>query len=281
MIMLKRIADSVPRSFKELTMNIADCQQFLDHYKNNASPGDQGYLAIHQGRYLITLNNLPAATHPNEFALELGTYGPFMVGLANLGAYARVEGTIFYPKQKQKIHQLRYSYDPLDREYRCYNLDLEKELVPIEDGVVDCIVCCELLEHLTSDPMFLMQEINRLLKPNGRLLLSTPNANSAGNIERILKGDVANYFHYFNREFSSDRHNFEYPPVLLRELIEAAGMHIDRLWTEYNWTLQWPHIIKLCSDNGFDTEMRGDTLFLIARKVGPVRDRFPAGLYLA
>ena len=50
--------------------------------------------------------------------------------------------------------------------------DAEKDLYPYyDDGHFATVLCCELLEHLTADPMHMMAEINRILKPDGHLVL--------------------------------------------------------------------------------------------------------------
>jgi SAM-dependent methyltransferase len=45
--------------------------------------------------------------------------------------------------------------------------------VPFRDGYFDVVICTELLEH-TKDPMKVLFEINRVLKKNGMLFISTP-----------------------------------------------------------------------------------------------------------
>ena len=48
------------------------------------------------------------------------------------------------------------------------------ERLPIEDAGADYIVCQEGIEHI-PDQIALLAEFNRILKPNGKLLLATPN----------------------------------------------------------------------------------------------------------
>lgn len=55
----------------------------------------------------------------------------------------------------------------------CEYADLSKKL-PIESGMADFILCQEGIEHL-SDQIFMLKEFNRILKKNGKLLLTTPN----------------------------------------------------------------------------------------------------------
>jgi len=45
--------------------------------------------------------------------------------------------------------------------------------IPVDDNRVDVIICFEVLEHLKK-PAFVIQEINRVLRPGGKLILSTP-----------------------------------------------------------------------------------------------------------
>lgn len=56
--------------------------------------------------------------------------------------------------------------EPID--YVC-----EITAVPLPDRSLDAIVCTEVLEHVT-DPMDVLREFSRLLKPGGKLFLSAP-----------------------------------------------------------------------------------------------------------
>lgn len=47
------------------------------------------------------------------------------------------------------------------------------EVLPIEDGVADNIVCFQVLEHL-SEPQIMLNEAFRILRPRGRIFLSVP-----------------------------------------------------------------------------------------------------------
>lgn len=56
--------------------------------------------------------------------------------------------------------------------------DVEKE-IPFEDGLFDVVVAAEIIEHLRDTDRFL-EEIYRVLKPEGFLVLTTPNFLSLG-----------------------------------------------------------------------------------------------------
>lgn len=55
--------------------------------------------------------------------------------------------------------------------------------IPFEDNCFDLVISTEVLEHV-NDPDTFLKEIYRVLKPNGKLLLTTPNLSSWFN--RIL-----------------------------------------------------------------------------------------------
>ncbi len=55
----------------------------------------------------------------------------------------------------------------------CQKADLSQPL-PIADHHADVIICQEGIEHI-SDQLALLKEFNRILKGNGRLILTTPN----------------------------------------------------------------------------------------------------------
>lgn len=55
----------------------------------------------------------------------------------------------------------------------CKEADLSEKL-PIEDQSADFVICQEGIEHL-QDQLGVLQEFNRILRPNGRLVLTTPN----------------------------------------------------------------------------------------------------------
>lgn len=53
-------------------------------------------------------------------------------------------------------------------------LDISLQGIPYPDAFFDSAICMELMEHL-FDPIHALSEINRVLKPNGRIIISIPN----------------------------------------------------------------------------------------------------------
>ncbi|MEM1092384.1 MAG: class I SAM-dependent methyltransferase [Pseudomonadota bacterium] len=54
----------------------------------------------------------------------------------------------------------------------------------LADDSIDVVLFCEVLEHLTFNPVNLWRAIYRVLKPGGRIILTTPNYYAAGSLVR-------------------------------------------------------------------------------------------------
>jgi SAM-dependent methyltransferase len=59
--------------------------------------------------------------------------------------------------------------------HRLWDVDIEIEVLPFESDFFDSVIFTEVLEHLWRNPSFTVWQINRVLRPGGSLLLTTPN----------------------------------------------------------------------------------------------------------
>lgn len=66
-------------------------------------------------------------------------------------------------------------------------LDIDSDVFPFEDGSFDAIFAGEIIEHL-FDPDHLLDEIYRVLRPGGILVLTTPNLASIHNRIALIFG---------------------------------------------------------------------------------------------
>ncbi len=66
-------------------------------------------------------------------------------------------------------------------------VDVSKEKLPFDDQSFDLVYCAEVIEHL-FDPDFAMEEFTRVLRPNGKVLITTPNLASWYNRIMLLLG---------------------------------------------------------------------------------------------
>ena len=77
--------------------------------------------------------------------------------------------------------------------------DLNYKLTGINDAQFDVITHFEVIEHLMN-PLLCMEECYRILKPHGRLYLTTPNDSSfIYKLEHLLSIKYDPHFHQFSR----------------------------------------------------------------------------------
>jgi SAM-dependent methyltransferase len=77
---------------------------------------------------------------------------------------------------------------------QCDKVDLHGQL-PYADDEFDAVVCVEAIEHV-ENPFHLLRELRRVLRPGGRLILTTPNVLSLPSRLRVLFTGLAAYFDF-------------------------------------------------------------------------------------
>jgi SAM-dependent methyltransferase len=75
-----------------------------------------------------------------------------------------------------------------DYSLRVAKCDIEREPLPFRDKSVAAITLCATLEHLRVDPLFALEEMRRVLQPEGFLYLTSPNLYRFGNILSFALG---------------------------------------------------------------------------------------------
>src|ERR1041384_8321048 len=92
-------------------------------------------------------------------------------------------------------------------DYSALDVVADAHAVPLADACADLVVCKQVLEHLT-DPSRCVREIRRVLRPGGRVLLST------------------------NQQWPQHQQPydfFRFTSFGLRHLFEQAGLRVERL----------------------------------------------------
>ncbi|KAA0222309.1 class I SAM-dependent methyltransferase, partial [bacterium] len=96
------------------------------------------------------------------------------------------------------------------RTYACRCFDIERDAFPYPDNTFDLVTWCEVIEHLTLNPVHALAEIHRVLKPGGSLVLSTPNASRADSIANFLRGRNIYDPYHLGAPLMGSRHSREY-----------------------------------------------------------------------
>jgi glycosyltransferase involved in cell wall biosynthesis/SAM-dependent methyltransferase len=244
----------------------------------------RNYAATHLTRLEKTLAITPPGG-PNDRILEMGVYLQITPALKNRLGYGEVRGCYYGPAGQVD----RRSVTCGEEEFSC-DVDLfdaEKDPFPYADDYFSTVLCCELLEHLTADPMHMMSEINRILKPGGHVLITTPNLGSLRAISGILQGYHPGLFSAYIRprgpgEEPEPRHNREYMTREVAQLLENSGFEVTLIETgpflarpepEFTWVAQLLERYEL------PHSLDGDGIYAVGQKTGPVLERYPGWLY--
>jgi SAM-dependent methyltransferase len=249
------------------------------------APEARQYASHHTSRFVRTLEMTPAGD-ASKTILEMGAYMQITPALKFQLGYGCVRGCYYGPLGRVD-HKSIVSENGETFECDIDLFDAEKDVYPYADESFDTVLCCELIEHLFTDPMHMMCEINRILKPGGHLLLTTPNIGSLRAIAAILQGYHPAFFPAYIRpreegEEPEARHNREYVPMEVQHLFTNSGFEIVRLETGEFLTVPHPEfgwINRLLDSYSLNNNTRGDGIYALGRKTGPVKERWPDWLY--
>jgi glycosyltransferase involved in cell wall biosynthesis len=245
----------------------------------------RNYLDTHRTRLVRTLEITPAGG-PEDRILEMGAYLQVTPALHNKLGYGEVRGCYYGPAGRID-HRTVTSADGERFTCEIDHFDAEKDRFPYPDEHFSTVLCCELIEHLFEDPMHLMSEVNRILKPGGHLVLTTPNVAALRGISAILLGYHPGFFHAYIRPAAESgevdaRHNREYTAREIHRLLDTSGFAVARLETGEFRDLPHPEfgwVTHLLRRYRLETELRGDGIYALGRKTGLVKERYPGWLY--
>lgn len=246
--------------------------------------GSRKYVKTHQTRLAKTLEITPPGTVADSI-LEMGAYLQITPALKTRLGYGEVRGCYF--GELGQVDRRKVISD--EGEAFCCEIDhfdAEKDRFPYNDGAFATVLCCELIEHLPTDPMHTMSEVNRILRPGGHLVLTTPNVVSLRAASAVLQGfHPMLYPAYIKPNAGSEpapRHAREYTPREIQTLLDNAGFEVELIETgpfldEPTPELGW--VDHLLAHYILPQDLRGDGIYIVGRKRGPIRERYPSWLY--
>jgi SAM-dependent methyltransferase len=211
---------------------------------------ERAHAPLHEVRYLMTYSITPNGP---GLLVDIGSSPIYAVPLTTLKKWTL-----------QPIPVLAFDY--------------EKENLPFPTGSTDGVLICEVIEHFVLDPLHCLIEINRILKDDGFIVLTTPNAASWYAVHQALLQRHSSRWpvYAWNRPNSVNHiHAREYVASEVRALLDAAGFGDIELTTrDYGISPPYRPI------PGFSCLDRGETIFVRARKKSLPKKRSYPPLYL-
>lgn len=237
------------------------------------------YLEGHITRLVRTLQLVPPGNREDRI-LEMGCYLQITPALRRVLGYGEVRGCYLGSGGIDERTVKSVEGDVFDCTIDLF--DAEIDPFPYPSHHFDTVVCGELLEHLQDDPMRMMNEIHRVLKPGGVLVLTTPNAVSMRALMLILRGSHPGlYTRYPHRAAVERRHAREYTPTEISQLLMDSGfltVHIETgPYAKEAVYPDWAH--ETAQRAGLAKKLRGECIFAVGRKAAIPRKRYPSWLY--
>ena len=226
--------------------------QIGEIFENELS--NNSYLKGHLPRLIESYNFIKKYLEDGQSIIDIGSYGHFT-------------------KIVSKLHSIKFELS---------NFEL-RENFPTISNSYDFVFCMEVIEHLKDRDsnnleyissfrylgiFNLLCEMNRILKEGGLLFLTTPNINTYLSILRVLNYENPYFFTPHPRELSINE---------LKRFLKSTGFEIleidtKNVWNDYSIGAERHadfvnKISDFCNKNGFSDKLRGDDIFIIAKKV--------------
>ena len=203
----------------------------------HAVAGDYQYRALQEGHPLqrfwhrgkLTMIDQLLRPHLKEGSrfLEVGC------GAGNLMIQASVPGSfpVALDLSVQALTFVRSRLQVIEKEptpidgYAC--VQSIGEHLPVASNSLDCVILSEVIEHL-EEPAASIAEASRVLRPGGRLLITTPNYRSFWPIMEwtVDRMNMA-------PKMGGEQHISKFYPANLRALIASCGLGLEYFGTIY------------------------------------------------
>jgi len=248
----------------------------------SASNELQGYLNQDFNRFVYTLNLLPAESEGKSL-LEIGSNPYFTSMLIEKFTSYDLQCLNFFGGeaksgiqiQANELTQEWFEFDFLNHKIEDSEPPLEKQF--------DVVIFCEVIEHLIENPVRALQNIKNKMKPDGTLILSTPNVNRLENITKMIAG--VNIYDPYSGHGPYGRHNREYNKHELFQLLDHMGFTIEQMFSsdvhENHAGLHYPlsqlyKYVKTIPNREYDL---GQYIFITAKNDGPAVVGKPSWLF--
>lgn len=193
--------------------------------------GERNYIDFLHVQYeniLIDFNKIFTGNFNNKRILEVSSFlGVVDIALAKIGC----EVYTYDIPEFQQNSRLNELYGKFNVHLSSgYLKDVWQNGLPYPDNHFDAVILSEVIEHLNFNPLPVLQEINRILKKDGILYVTTPNqVNLMNRIKIILGRSIRNSISDSVTQLDQTKHTIcgihwrEYTLEELIQLLEITG----------------------------------------------------------
>ncbi len=176
-------------------------EQWAEEYKTYPAVTPEGFASFHESRVGPIVYEIPMGSKVLDVGANDGEFMKLLRDKRDCDVTGVDVSEVAIAKAKEKgVDVILYDGDHL----------------PFEDATFDFVVLMEVLVHL-HDPLAVLKEIRRVLKPNGVLLGSAPHKN----LERFIWDDKRMHHRYYDEVELRDHVEQAFPFVYVRTLTGA------------------------------------------------------------
>lgn len=221
--MMKKRAENMEilcaRVLKKIEDHLASTQCEIDGIA--IAEFERSYRLSQFYRFIDTLNLIPKSSRKLK-VLDVGIgQGHLALLVKSLLAY-EVAG-IDTERPDKEYMQNFFKKENIEFKMCC----LTKDKIPFPDETFDLVLFCEVLEHLPIHPKIVLNEIRRVLKPKGILILTTPNFARISHRIFLALGKNPQDFYFSKSNFR--RHYREYTLTECEKLLKESTFKITKI----------------------------------------------------
>ncbi|MEW5944604.1 MAG: class I SAM-dependent methyltransferase [bacterium] len=205
------------------TMNCSPIERLL---ADVAGAGHETYLAEMRGRYAFLLKRI-GETVGRGTVLDVGASPGLFTELLRRSGFDAVGIDLHpdkrFPRAAGGEHANLFAAFGIP----VVKSDVATEPFPFRDAAFDAVMMNETIEHLVGSPLRCLEEIRRVLRPAGRLFLTTPNVASLSNRLKFLCGrNIYTPVEVLVNVQPYKLHNREYTMGEILDLLRRAGLRV-------------------------------------------------------
>lgn len=186
-------------------------------FSDNPYNKDFDYFDFHKGRFSYLLKRSKEFFKVDDKCLDVGS----LFGYLSLGE--KIIGyKVFGVDLPKYVNQFKDNFNNWHIDNR--PADLTQDNLPFENDYFDLIIASEILEHLRFHPRTFFAELARVLKPGGRILLTTPNLVRFNNVVKIIFGKSINWD--INDDYWDGVHFREFTYNEIKNIADKAGLKV-------------------------------------------------------
>jgi len=222
----------------EARRDLLDFENLKDYLKNSLVAPEAkeellGYIDEAFYRIVYTLDLVPKINDGR--LLEIGANPYFITLLIKKYRDYKISTTNYFGDDFNVVPQVIENHKYGEKHVFDYtNINIETTLLPYPDGYFDVVLFCEVVEHLTSNPIFALYNIHKVLKTGGILIISTPNVYRYENIYKNISNRQYSIYDPYSSYGIYGRHNREYSLFEIEDIVSKIGFEILSKKTLYS-----------------------------------------------